>query len=107
MGQVVKDFVQVFGTSETTYVMGMAHWVDTRLVAIQAGFPTRDFALFVEQLPLIQAEPRAKLFILRPDDQAAIGALPATFPHGWFQQYHSQTESKDFLIFLVPPQVTP
>ncbi len=107
MGRIVRDFVPVFGTPDTVWVMGMAHWVDTRLVAIQAGYPTRDFALFVEQLPLIQAEPRAKLFILRPDDQAAIAALPATFPRGWFQLIDSQTETKDFLIFIVPPQVTP
>lgn len=107
MGEIASDFIQLYGQSETVYVVGKAHWVDTRLVAIQAGVPYRDFAIFVEQIPQIQADPRAKLFILHASDAEAIAALPATFPMGWFQFIKSNTEGKDFLVFIVPPQVTP
>ena len=107
MGAAAKDFIQLMGSPETIWVMGVPHWVDTRLVAIQAGFPTDDFALFVEQLPETISDPRSKLFIVRPDDQTAIAALPQFYPLGWFQRYRSYAEPKDFLLFIVPPQKIP
>lgn len=108
MGKVVKEFSHISGTSDTIWVMGMPHWVDTRLVAIQAGFPMDDFALFVEQLPETQKDPRAKLFIVRPDDQQSIEALPIFYPNGWFQVYRSSVaETKNFLMFIVPANSNP
>lgn len=107
MAQVAKDFMEITNSEDTVWVMGVAHWVDTRLVAIQAGFPTRDFALFANQVPDTSDDPRAKLFMVRPDDQTSIDALTQSYPAGWFQRYRSYAESKDFLIFIVPAKKTP
>lgn len=107
MAQVARDFMGLTGSEDTIWVMGISHWADTRLVAIQAGFPTRDFALFAEQIPQTLDDPRAKLFIIRPDDELSINGLNQAYPNGWYQRYRSFAESKDFLIFIVPAQKTP
>lgn len=107
MAQVAKDFMRLTGSEDTIWVMGVPHWADTRLVAIQAGFPTRDYALFAEQVPQTLEDPRAKLFIIRPDDEISIQALSQAYPNGWYQRYRSFAETKDFLIFIVPAKKTP
>jgi hypothetical protein len=104
IGQVVREYTTTLGSPETVWVMGAPHWVDTRLVAINAGYPGKDFALFVDELGITTAEPRSKLFIVKPDDQPAIDALGALYPQGWFQTYISKAPTKDFLIFFVPPK---
>lgn len=107
MGAVAKNFMHLTSTEDTVWVMGMPHWADTRLVAIQAGFPTRDFALFSDQIQQTLDDPRSKLFIVRPDDQLSIDALKQAYPSGWFQRFRSYAETKDFLIFIVPAKKTP
>jgi hypothetical protein len=104
MGEVARGFVQSVGTPDNVWLMGFPHWVDSRLVPITAGFPGRDYALFVDQLPETEKIPGPKLFLVNPQDQAAIEALQQTYPRGWFQLYKSKVETKDFLIFFVPPQ---
>jgi hypothetical protein len=103
IGEVVHDFTTTIGTPETAWLMGAPHWVDSRLVAINAGYPGKDFALFVDELGMTANDPRAKLFIVKPDDQATIDALTQFYPQGWFQTYTSKAPTKDFLIFFVPP----
>jgi hypothetical protein len=107
MGAVARDFMNITSSEDTVWVMGVPHWADTRLVAIQAGFPGRDFALFAEQIPQTLDDPRAKLFIVRPDDEISIEALQQAYPAGWFQRYRSHAETKDFLTFIVPAKKTP
>lgn len=107
MGAVAMDFMELTSTEDTVWVMGVPHWADTRLVAIQAGFPLRDFALFADQIDQTLEDPRAKLFIVRPDDETSINALTQAYPSGWFQRFRSYAETKDFLIFIVPAKKTP
>jgi hypothetical protein len=104
MGTVIHDFAQTIGSPDTAWVMGFPYWVDTRLVALNAGYPSRDFAMFVDQLPATTQKPGPKLFIIKPEDQAAIDALKMTYPQGWLHTYSSKVETKDFLIYYVPPQ---
>jgi len=49
MGQVIQQFGDLFGTTETAWVVAYPHWVDTRLVGINAGEPKRDFAIWPDQ----------------------------------------------------------
>ena len=103
MGQVIRDFGDTLGSYDTAWVVGYPHWADTRLVAIQAGFPTGNYAIFIDQLESTLAEKRAKMFIVNPLDAAAIETLPKIYPQGWFQTYQSKAPTKDFLMFFVPP----
>jgi hypothetical protein len=103
MGQVAHDFIESIGSPDTVWVVGYAHWVDTRLVALNAGYPGRDFQIFVDQIESTLPEKRAKLFLLNPEDEAAITALNSLYPSGWLQIYTSKVPTKDFMIFVVPP----
>ena len=104
MGQAIRDFSETIGSPENTWLMGAPHWADTRLVAITAGYPRRDFAMFVDNLETTTQNPGPKLFLVKPSDGLAIEALSQTYPDGWFQTFKSKVETKDFLLFFVPPE---
>jgi hypothetical protein len=102
MGQVIRSFSDTIGDPESAWVLAYPHWVDTRLVGMNAGFPTKDYAIFPDQLASTLSIPGPKLFLVKPDDEVGQDRLEAFYPNGWFQVYHSQVENKDFLMFFVP-----
>lgn len=104
MGEVIRKFDGTFGSAEDAWVVAYPYWVDTRLVGINAGYPTRDTAINPDDLVSTLENPRAKLFILHPQDLVALGRLQNYYPEGWYWQYPSETPGKEFLIFLAPPQ---
>jgi len=104
MGEVIRDFAGSVGSPDTAWVLPYPYWVDTRLVGMNAGFPTRDYAIALENLPQTQADPRAKLFLLKPEDNAGLEALRQLYPDGVLQTYTSPVEGHDFLIYFVPPK---
>lgn len=103
IGRVAALFIETLGEPETTYVVGYPHWVDSRLVAINAGHPGLDFAIFPQQIPNTLNDPRPKMFFLSVQDAVNIEALKQTFPSGVLWQYESEVENKDFMVFFVPP----
>jgi len=102
MGHVIRDFADSVGSPDSAWVMGYPYWVDTRLVGMNAGYPTKDYAMFVDQLGTTQAVPGAKLFIVNLEDAPAIAALQQLYPKGWFEKYPSKVETKEFLTYFVP-----
>lgn len=104
MGRVIRDFSNTIGSPDSVWVMGYPHWADTRLVAINAGNPQRDYAMFVEILVSTLSDPEAKLFLIHPQDQPAIDALSRLYPQGWLREHHAKIENRDFLVYFVPPR---
>lgn len=102
IGKVVYGFATSIGSYDTAYVIPYRHWVDTRLVGIQAGFSGRDYALPMEQIALTTTELRPKMFIFRPDDQDTYVELLRVYPNGNVSRYTSGFEGKDFMIYFVP-----
>lgn len=102
MGEVVADFRGMYGNSETAYVIPYPYWVDTRLVGMNAGDPTRDYAIQPEQISTTLNDPRPKMFLVNLDDQANLDLLRQLYPHGNPLIYKSQV-GKDFYIYMVPP----
>jgi hypothetical protein len=102
MGEVVSDFGAIFGGTENVWVVAFPHWVDTRLVAVNAGEPGRDLAIPPENLAQTTTASGAKLFMIKPEDTSAIQTLQALYPQGSLQLYESRVD-KDFLLFLVLP----
>lgn len=102
MGRVIKDFSETIGDSQHAWVVAYPYWVDTRLVGINAGFPTRDTAIWPEQIPETNFDQASKLFILNPEDADGLAALTATYPLGALSLYSSRVEGKDFYIYVVP-----
>jgi hypothetical protein len=103
MGQVIRDFADSVGSPDTAWVLAYPYWVDTRLVGINAGVPTKDYAISLEALPETRADPRAKLFLVKPEDSAGLEALRQLYPQEILQMHTSQVEGHDFWLVFVPP----
>lgn len=104
MGAVIREFDATFGAGETNaWVVAFPHWVDTRLVGMNAGYPRRDTAIDSEQFADTVSDPRAKLFMVNPQDDKGLIALRRVYPDGRYWIHESEVEGKDFLIFFVPP----
>ncbi len=103
MGKVIRDFAETVGSPETAWVVGYPYWVDTRLVGMNAGYPIRDTVIYIDHFQETVSDPRAKLFLIKPEDQAAIAALRQLYPQGSLKEYISQVETKNFLMYFVPP----
>jgi hypothetical protein len=101
MGAVIRDFDQSVGWASDAWVVAFPHWVDTRLVGINAGYPRRDTAISVDQIEDTRINPRTKLFILNPQDADGLAKLRTVYPEGSIKRYPSRNPGKDFLIFLV------
>lgn len=104
MGAVIQRFDGTFGRAEDAWVVAYPYWVDTRLVGINAGYPTRDTAINPDQLIETLNNTRAKLFLLHPQDLPALGKLQELYPEGRYWQYPARTPGKEFIIFEVLPR---
>jgi hypothetical protein len=111
MGQAVSGFIELYNRPDNVWVMGFPNWVDTRLVAIVAGYPGKDYEMFVQhdnpqrRLDYTLGVSGPKLFIVNVDDTDAQAALKNFYPQGRFERHISPLSeyNKDFLIFLVLP----
>ena len=109
MGAVIKGFGQVYGETETAWVVPFPYWVDTRLVGVWAGIPNRDFAVWPDQLEQTRQVPGPKLFIAKAslsdaaaNDQKTIDTLTQIYPGGTVSLHRSAVPGHDFWVFLVP-----
>ena len=103
IGQVIRGFADSVGSPDSAWVVAYPYWVDTRLVGINAGFPTKDYAISVDQIPDTASVTTAKLFILNREDTLGLDAVEAAYPQGSLSTYPSRTPGKEFLEYLVPP----
>jgi len=102
IGHVIRGFVDSIGDPDTAYVVPFPYWVDTRLVGINAGFPTRDYALWPDSFESTLADPRAKLFIIKTEDVDAVNKLRLLYPSGKLSLHPSPYIGKDFYLYFVP-----
>jgi hypothetical protein len=105
MGRIIHDFGDIYGSTETAYVLPYPYWVDTRLVGMNAGDPSRDYAIPPDLIAKTVNDFRPKMFLLYPEDQADLVLLKQLFPQGNLSIYESDT-GKNFYIYLVPQVVT-
>ncbi len=101
MGEVIREFGALYGSTNTAYVVPYPYWVDTRLVGMIAGDTTRDFAIQPDQLAATLNIPQPKLFLLNPQDETGLNLLRHLFPQGIASNYASKV-GKDFYIYMVP-----
>jgi 4-amino-4-deoxy-L-arabinose transferase-like glycosyltransferase len=101
MGQVISDFEDKYGQTDSVWVVPYPYWVDTRLPGVWAGIPNRDFALFPEQLSQSLSVPAPKMFIYWHEDVETEKILKELYPNGKISRYTSAIEGKDFFIFMV------
>ena len=109
MGKVIRSFVDSGNNPENAFVVPFPYWVDTRLVGIQAGYPTQDFALWRDDLPKSQDLPGNKLFLVKEEDKDTLDVLKKLYPNGLLGLFTNPLEGKNFWIYNVPENkiVTP
>ncbi len=103
IGEICRNFIDSVGTPETCYVSGLGHWVDTRLVAMVAGYPDKDFALWPDHYEESLANPNAKIFIVKADNSEDLAKLQALYPEGFITMHTSTVQGRDFIVFFIPP----
>ena len=101
IGAVIQKFVQKGGENDHAFVVPFPHWVDTRLVGFNAGFPGKDYALSKNEISEIPNDGEEKIFIFKPDDLEVQNSLEQYFPGGKSSIYYSDIPGKDFLIYTV------
>ncbi len=113
MGAVIKDFGAIYGRTDTAWVIPFPYWVDTRLVGVWAGLPTRDFALAPDHITDTLNLSGPKLFIVKADtqdptgnDQKSVDQLEHLYPQGSLSLHRSPVPGRDFWIYLVPAAPT-
>jgi hypothetical protein len=106
IGEVCKDYIDSVGASDTCYVVGVAYWVDTRLVAMVAGYPTMDYAIWPKDIQATTSDPRAKMFIVKADQSDALDLLKQIYPSGFETLHPSPIPGRDFVAYFVPPTLS-
>ena len=101
-GEVIRHYAQSIGSYESAHVVAFPHWMDTRLVAMNAGVPTRDYAIGQDQLSGLQDIPGPHLLLLHPDDEASLNTLFELFPHMNVRNWPNKIPGKNFVIAFVP-----
>ncbi|HVM71755.1 MAG TPA: glycosyltransferase family 39 protein [Anaerolineales bacterium] len=104
MGAVIKEFKQVYGTTDSVWIVASPYWVDTRLPGDIIGIPNRDFAIAIEDFDKTAVVKGPKLFIVRVGDTKDEAALKQLYPQGQESLFHSAThiDGMNFLIFFIP-----
>jgi 4-amino-4-deoxy-L-arabinose transferase-like glycosyltransferase len=102
LGAVIEQFTDTVGSPDQAWVMAYPHWVDTRLVGINAGFPIKDFALWPEDLDQTKALPSPKLFLVKIDDIDGMETLQTFYPNGEASIYEGRYPAQSFIIYYVP-----
>ncbi len=101
-GEVVRAFVNAMGDFDQVYMVAYPHWMDSRLIAANAGWPGEDIGIWPDQLAELPEIDDAQLYLLNLDTEDEVDQLEDKFPRGILTRYHSAVEDRDFLIYLVP-----
>ena len=101
MGQVISQFRDKYGQTDTVWIVPFPHWVDTRLPGVWVGIPNRDFALWPENFAGTLNVPVPKMIIFWNADLETENALKELYPNSVLNRYTSATLGKDFMIFMV------
>ncbi len=101
IGSVIRQFDDTIGDDQQAWVIPYPHWVDTRLVGIQAVGFVKDFALWQSDIQSTIDAPVPKLYIFKPEDEDTSQILRDLFPRGVLDRFESSVEGRDFLLYYV------
>lgn len=100
LGDVVRGAITVGVPPERVHVVPHPHWVDTRLVAFEAGLPGVDLAIDPDRLDAPAGRGGAHLFLLHPDDQASLAVLRRRLPNATVTTHPSRVPGRTFISVL-------
>lgn len=100
IGEVIRGFADSIGEYSDAYVIPYPHWVDTRLVGINAGDPHRDYSFDKSFVSLLPDDGTPRLFIYRGSDAEAAEIVRMKYPNGIEQMHTGPYDGKDFYSYL-------
>ena len=100
IGEVIDGFAHSIGSYQTAYVIPYPHWVDTRLVGINAGDPGKDYSFDKSLVASLPMDGNPRLFIYRESDAEAADAVRQKFPNGVEQLHTGPYSGKDFYSYI-------
>ncbi|MGD0749891.1 MAG: glycosyltransferase family 39 protein, partial [Anaerolineales bacterium] len=92
LGAVIKQFGQVYGTTDSAWIVAYPYWVDTRLPGDTIGIPNRDFAIWPQDFSKTLDVKGPKMFLIKVDDTKDAQALEQLYPQGALSTFHSATK---------------
>jgi hypothetical protein len=101
IGSVIKQFIQSGNNPDLAYVIPYPHWVDTRLVGFNAGYPGKDYAIWRDEIWGTMKISGDKLYIFKPEDNETLTKLDRCFPDGETSIFYSRIPAKEFIIYTV------
>jgi hypothetical protein len=101
IGSVIQQFDATIGDESDAWVIPYPHWVDTRLVGIQAVGYVKDFALWQSDIESTTDAPVPKLYIYKPEDEETQQILQDLYPEGVVSRYDSAVDGRDFMLYYV------
>lgn len=101
IGGVIRQFSDTIGDENQAWVVPYPHWVDTRLVGINAVGYVTDYALWNNDIHHTIDEPTPKLYIYKPEDQETFQILQDLYPEGILAQFDSSVDGRDFILYYV------
>ena len=102
MGTVIAQFANTIGDEDSAWVVAYPHWVDNRLIGINAGFPAKNYEIWPDDIASTLEVPAPKMFLYNPLDTEAAEILQQVYPRGAESRYGSEFENKDFFIYVIP-----
>ena len=101
IGSVIKNFIQSGNNPDLAYVIPYPHWVDTRLVGFNAGYPGKDYAIWRNEISSTIEIPGDKLYIFKSEDNETLTELERCYPDGEASIFYSRIPAKEFIIYTV------
>lgn len=105
IGAVVRGFADLVGSSRNAYLPTWPHWVDHRILALEAGdFGWRETALLprAEDASAHVGQPGPKLYILHRDDAHSLEVLRRVYPQALVREHASAKPGRAFRTVFVP-----
>ena len=108
VADAIRDEIGEDASLQGVWLQGWPHWHDYRAIGIEAGDITFNNAILdavTLQQSLQVAAPRFStrplVFIVHPADGEALTLLAEHFPDGSASMYPSETEGRDFILYVV------
>ncbi|MCJ7715922.1 MAG: hypothetical protein MUO54_05305, partial [Anaerolineales bacterium] len=101
IGGIIKQFADTIGDEDHAWVVPYPHWVDTRLVGINAVGRVKDFALWQSDIHVTAGASVPKLYIFKPEDEETALILQDLYPDGIMERFISEVDGRDFILYYV------
>jgi len=100
LGEVARGALALGVPIDRIRVVPYPHWVDTRLVGAETGFPGTDMALDQESVDRVASRPGPQAYLIHPRDHRSLQILRKRVPTATTFEHSSKVEGKNFLVFI-------